>query len=100
MQTAVLEDFIDQEVVDIKGKPVGVLECYWESHSGKLYLGIKPKGQDTVRVVPGATAEVDERHSWVQLGFDASRVRTAPLYDCDKELYPKLEQAADHHFRH
>ena len=99
MQTSLLEEFIDEEVVDKSGKPIGVLDCYWESSSsGELFLGIRLGGQEDVHVVPGIRVELVERHSLVQIGFDAKSVRSAPLYDCDKELWPRLEQQAMEHF--
>jgi len=98
MEPSLLEDFIEQEVFDRKAKLVGVLACYWEAKNGELFLGVMPKGQDCIRVVPGEGAELDEAHCCVQLGFDAATVRAAPLYDCDLELQSGLETAAHRHF--
>ena len=98
MELSLLEDFVEQEVFDRRGKLVGVLECYWESKNGELFLGVKPRNQDCARVVPGEGAEADEQHSCIRIGFDAAAVRSAPLYDCDLELQSGLEAAAHRHF--
>jgi hypothetical protein len=98
MQASKLEDFVDEEVVDNRGRSTGVLSCYWESASGHVFLGVKLKQEETVHVVPANGGELDEPHSCVKLGFSRDLVRTAPIFDCDNELRPKLEEAANEHF--
>jgi hypothetical protein len=98
MRASLLEDFLDEEVVDKGDSPIGTLACYWESTTNHLFLGIKLTNEETVRVVPGAGAEVDQRESRIRLGFDVSLVASAPVFDCDRELRPRLEQAANEHF--
>jgi len=98
MQISRLEDFIDEEVWDHRGRPIGVLACYWESASNHLFLGVKPEGDEEVRVVPGSGAHLDEAHSCVKIDFPGADVRTAPVFDCDAELRPRLEGEANEHF--
>jgi hypothetical protein len=98
MKVALLEDFIDEEVVDNTGKTLGVLSCYWEAEDGLLFLGVKPSSDEQVHVVPGIGASIDEPHSIIKLGFPAALVRTAPVFDCDREMRPRLEESANEHF--
>jgi hypothetical protein len=98
MLAAILDDYLDQEVMDLTGAIVGTLSCYWESNSGVIFLGVKIKGREDVRVVPGLNARADERLSCVRVGFKASEIRTAPEFDCDKEMKASLEHAASEHF--
>jgi hypothetical protein len=98
MMASVLDDFIDQEVLDLSGATVGTLSCYWEGHGGMIFLGVKMKGREDVRVVPGLNARADERLSCVRVNFRASQIRNAPEFDCDKELKASLEHAASEHF--
>jgi len=98
MQSAILEDFIDEEVVDRRGNNIGVLSCYWESAPGHVFLGIKPQGLEEIRVVPAEGVKLDEHHSCVLVPFAPHKIRTAPVYDCDKELRSQLEEAASRHF--
>jgi hypothetical protein len=93
-----LDDFIDEDVVDLRGVTIGTLACYWESTSGDLFLGIKVNGEETARVVPGVNARVDDRHSCIQVDFQAGVVQSAPLLDCDEDLKARLEVAAKSHF--
>jgi hypothetical protein len=51
-----------------------------------------------VHIVPGVKAELDERHSASHIHLNPAAVKSAPLFECDKELHPKLEQAAQQHF--
>jgi hypothetical protein len=97
---AILDDFLDEEVVDRTGLAVGTLECYWESNDGILVLlGVKLNGEDSTRVVPGRGAHVDDRHSCTRLGFSSSQVRSAPVFDCAKPLDAKLESAVYKHYK-
>ena len=98
MLPTILDDFLDQEVVDIRGDTVGTLSCYWESANGLLFLGVRIKDQDVVRVVPDHNSRVDDRHSCVRLGFSAKMVSSAPPFDCEKEMKVSLEKASTAHF--
>ena len=98
MKISMLEDFIDEEVVDNAGKTLGVLSCYWEAEDGLLFLGVQPSSDEKVHVVPGIGATIDEPHSIIQLDFPAALVRTAPVFDCDRVMRPRLEEAANEHF--
>src|SRR6185295_12252007 len=82
-----LDDFMGEEVVDKKGSNIGTLECYWQSAIGLLvFLGIKVKGHESIRVVPGRPSQVDDRHACIRLGFDVVDIESAPRLDCGKEL--------------
>ena len=98
MKVSLLEDFIDEEVVDNKGKTLGILSCFWEAEDGLIFLGVQPSSDERVHVVPGTGATIDEPHSIIQLGFPGALVRTAPVFDCDREMRPRLEEAANEHF--
>jgi len=95
---AILDDFLSEEVTDKSGTAVGTLSCYWESNSGQLFLGVEIKNQSVVRVVPGAIALLDDRHSCIRVSRTLAAIESAPVYDCDKEMYPRLEVAANKHF--
>ena len=96
---AALDDYLEEEVVDVSGKSVGTLSCYWEGTEGELvYCGISIEGEDNVRVVPGIDAQTSERFSWVRLNYPAAKVRTAPVFECDEELSPEFEQMIYKHF--
>src|SRR6478752_3553229 len=90
MKMEMLEEFIDEEVVDYQGKPIGTLSCYWESAKGQLFLGVKPRGENLVHVVPGLAAVMDEPHSCVILRLDESEVKSAPILVCNQEILPSL----------
>jgi len=97
---SVLDDFLDEEVVDKRGTPVGTLACYWQSVSGLvIFLGISVQGEESVRVVPGRRSQVDEQHSCIQVGFDAVDMESAPQFDCATELDATLERTVYEHFR-
>ena len=98
IQITNLEEFVDEEVVDNRGKPIGVLACFWESATGQLFLGVKPEGEDAVHVVPGEGSSLDEPHSCVKLDVSGRLVKSAPVFDCDLDLRPRLEKAAQEHF--
>ena len=95
---AILDDFLDAEVLDKRGDTIGTLECYWESASGTFFLGIKITEQEIVRVVPGSLARLDERHACILVGCGAATIRSGPPFDCDKELKGQIEHAANKHF--
>jgi hypothetical protein len=96
---SVLDDFQGEEVVDKRGTPVGTLACYWQSVSGLvIFLGIKLQGEESVRVVPGRRSQVDERHSCIQVGFDAVDIASSPHFDCAMELDATLERIVYEHF--
>src|SRR6185436_5044638 len=96
---SVLDDFIDEEVMDKEGGVIGTLACYWQSVSGHLvFLGIKVKGQEGVRVVPGRRSQVDDRDACIRLGFDAEAVESAPRLDCATEVDATLERTVYEHF--
>ena len=97
---SVLDDFLDEEVVDKQGTAIGALACYWQSVSGRLvFLGIKVKGQESVRVVPGRRSQVDTRNTCIRLGFEAEDIKSAPHFDCDNELDATFERSVYEHFR-
>ena len=97
---SVLDDFMDEEVLDKQGKVIGTLACYWQSLAGLLvFLGIKVKGHECVRVVPGRPSQVDERDACIRLGFDGADVESAPRLDCATELDATLERTVYEHFR-
>lgn len=97
---SVLDDFMDEEVVDQEGAAIGTLACYWQSVSGQLvFLGIKLKGQEAVRVVPGHRSQVDERNACLRLSFDAEDIESAPQFDCATEVDAALERAVYKHFQ-
>lgn len=97
---SVLDDFMDEEVVDKQGTVIGTLACYWGSVSGLLvFLGIKVKGHESVRVVPGRPSQVDDRHACIRLGFEAVDIESAPRLDCATQLDATLERAVYEHFR-
>jgi hypothetical protein len=97
---SVLDDFQGEEVVDKEGKAVGTLACYWQSVSGLvIFLGIKVKGHENIRIIPGHRSQVDERHSCIQVGFDAVEIESAPQLDCATELDATLERSVYKHFR-
>jgi hypothetical protein len=98
MIASTLDDYLDQEVMDLTGSTIGTLSCYWEGAGEMVFLGVKLQGQEDVRVVPGVGARVDERLSCVRVGFKASEIRTAPEFDCDKDMKASLEHAASEHF--
>lgn len=93
---ALLDDFLSEEVLDRRGVSIGTLECYWETPGGSLLLGIKIN--EKVRVIPGAFAQVDDRHSCVVVSAEAARVKTGPALDCDQDVEAQLELAAKRHF--
>jgi hypothetical protein len=96
---AVLDDFLDEEVVDNQGLTIGTLACYWKSVSGLLiFLGIRVKGQESVRVVPGRRSQVDDRHACIRLDFEAEDIASAPHFDCDNELGATFERSVYEHF--
>jgi hypothetical protein len=96
---SVLDDFLDEEVVDQQGTTIGTLACYWNSVSGLLmFLGIKLKGEQRVRVVPGRRSQVDDRHACIRLGFEAEDIASAPYLDCDTDLNPPFERRIYEHF--
>ena len=96
---SVLDDFMGEEVVDKQGTAIGTLACYWQSASGLLvFLGIKVKGHENVRVVPGRRSQVDDRHACIRLGFDAVDIQSAPCLDCATELKETLEGNVYEHF--
>jgi hypothetical protein len=96
---SVLDDFMGEEVVDKKGTAIGTLACYWQSASGLLvFLGIKVKGHESVRVVPGRPSQVDDRHACIRLGFDVVDIESAPRLDCGTELGAILERTVNEHF--
>ena len=96
---SVLDDFLDEEVVDKQGTAVGTLACYWKSASGLLlFLGIKVKGQESVRVVPGRRSQVDNRNTCIRLGFEAEDIESAPQFDCAIELDEPFERDVYEHF--
>jgi len=96
---AVLEDYLDEEVVDRNGKLLGTLSCYWEDGEGQLvFCGIRLNNAEEVRVVPGEDCQISERQSWVRVNYSASVVRKAPAYDCDKELDARFERAVFEHY--
>lgn len=78
---------LDEEVVDQEGAPIGTLACFWKSVSGLvIFLGIKVKGQQSVRIVPGRRSQVDDRNTCIRLGFEAEAIASAPRFDCADEL--------------
>ena len=96
---SVLDDFMDEEVVDKQGRTIGTLACYWQSVSGLLvFLGIKMKGHENIRVVLGRRSQLDEEHACVRLGFDGVDIESAPCLDCATELDAALERAVYEHF--
>ncbi|MEO8428259.1 MAG: hypothetical protein ABI651_14210 [Verrucomicrobiota bacterium] len=97
---SVLENFLDEEVVDKQGTTIGTLTCYWPSVTGtRVFLGVKLKGQETIRVVPGRRSQVDDRQACIRLGFDAVDIEAAPRFDCARELDATIERAVYEHFR-
>jgi hypothetical protein len=96
---SVLDDFIDKEVVDKQDLIVGKLACYWQSSNGRLiFLGIKVKGGDDIRVVPGRRSQVDEYGTSVQLGFDAAEIESAPHLARGVQLDATFERAVYDYF--
>jgi len=96
---AVLEDYLDEEVVDRNGKLLGTLSCYWEDGDGQLvFCGIHMNNAEEVRVVPATDVQVSERQSWVRVNYPASVVRKAPAYDCDNELDAQFERTVFEHY--
>ena len=96
---SLLDDYMDEEVVDKEGNPIGTLACYWQSVSGHLvFLGINVKGQKVVRVVPGHRSQVDDRHACIRLGFDLEDIESAPQFECATEVDAALERAVYKHF--
>jgi hypothetical protein len=93
---AILDDFLDEEVLDQRGVTLGTLECYWETPGGSLLLGIKIN--EKVRVVPGMLAQVDDRHSCVVIGAEAALVLSSPTLECDQDLKAQLELTVNRHF--
>ncbi len=97
---AVLDDFMDEEVVDKEGTAIGTLACYWQSASGLLvFLGIKLNRHESVRIVPGQRSQVDDKNACIRLAFDAVDVESAPRLDCATELDAAIERAVYEHFR-
>jgi hypothetical protein len=96
---SLLDDFMDEEVVDMQGVSVGTLACYWQSVSGLLvFLGIKVEGHQSIRIVPGRRSQVDERHACIRLGFDAEDIESAPRLNCATELDATIERSVYEHF--
>jgi hypothetical protein len=94
-----LDDFQGEEVVDKHDTPVGTLGCYWQSVSGLLvFLGIKLKGQEDIRVVPGRPSQVDDRHACIRLGFEGDDIESAPPFDCASEMDTSFERRVYEHF--
>jgi len=97
--SAVLDDFMDEEVVDKQGTAIGTLACYWQSVNGRLvFLGIEIEDQEGVRVVPGLRSQVDDKHACIRLNFEAEDIASAPLFDCANELDATFERAVYEHF--
>jgi hypothetical protein len=97
---AVLDDFMDEEVVDERDAVIGTLACYWQSVSGELvFLGIKLERHEAIRVVPARRSQVDGKHSCIRLGFDARDIESAPQFDCASDLDAALERMVYEHFR-
>jgi hypothetical protein len=97
---SVLDDFLDEEVVDKQGTPVGTLSCFWKSVSGLvIFLGIKVTEEESVRVVPGRPSQVDDRNTCIRLGFEAEAIESAPHFDCANEVDAKFERRVYEHFR-
>lgn len=95
----VLDDFLDEEVVDEQGTPIGTLACYWQSVSGLVvFLGIKVNGHENIRVVPGRPSQVDDRHACIRLRFDPAEIESAPRLDCGTELDATLERTVYKHY--
>jgi len=96
---ASLDDFMDEEVLDSRGKIVGALACYWHSVSGRLlFLGIRVDGHKSIRIVPGLQSQMDETHSCIRLGFTAPDIESAPHFTCEEELDSATERAVYEHF--
>ena len=95
---AEVDDFVDEEVLDRRGIVIGTLECHWQSAGGSIFLGIKMRGQTTVRVVPGSIAMLDDRRSCIRLASQAPVIRSAPVFNCDEDLRSNLQQASENHF--
>src|SRR2546423_4775187 len=94
-----LDDYLDEEVVDGQGNRLGTLACYWEDGDRRLvFCGVKVNGGEEVHVAPGDETQISERYSWVRLACPASKVVTAPIYDCEKELDAALERAVYEHY--
>lgn len=95
---ALLDDFMDEEVVDEQGGIIGTLACYWQSLTGLVFLGIKIKGDVNIRVVPGRRSQVNEEHACIHLDFEAADIKSAPSLDCAAQLDTALERAVYDHF--
>jgi hypothetical protein len=96
---SVLDDFLDEEVVDQEGAPIGTLACFWKSVSGLvIFLGIRVKGQQSVRIVPGRRSQVDNRNTCIRLGYEAEAIASAPHFDCADELDATFEGRVYEHF--
>jgi hypothetical protein len=89
-----LEDFMGEEVVEVDGKPVGTLACYWEREQRKaLLLGVDIPGRSGhTHVVPAQGARLNERQTYVQVSFASEKLIQAPCLDCECELDEAFEQ--------
>ncbi len=88
------EDFLGEEVVDIKGSPIGTLACFWEHEEGKpVLLGIDIGAlSNEIHLLPAKGVKLDTRKSYVAVDFTKEKVSKAPVLDCGSELDPKLER--------
>lgn len=87
------EDFLGEEVVDVKGNPIGTLACFWEYDEGRPVLfGIDMGAHSNdIHLLPVNGARLDAKKSYFAVEFTREKVRLAPVLDCGAELDEKLE---------
>src|SRR3982751_4562 len=89
-----LEQYIDHEVVDRNGNPVGTLSCLWSDHSHEpAYLGVKTGwlfGKN--HVVPAEGVEVNKQRRTIRLPYTVDKVKEAPSYDVGDEIDDTAER--------
>ena len=96
---AVLDDFLDEEVVDRRGMAIGTLACYWQSVSGALvFFGVRLEGQESIRAVLGRHSQLDDRRACIRLGFDVEVIEDAPIFDSAQELDAMMECTVHDYF--
>ncbi len=88
------EDFMDEEVVDTEGNPIGTLACYWEHDEGKpVLLGIDVGGQGHhTHLMPAKDARPNAKHAYIVVNYTKEKVSQAPCLDCGCELDGPFEK--------
>ena len=89
-----LEDYLDAEVMDVDGKQIGTLRCFWADGEGApAFVGVKSSSaNDGTLVVPVALVQPNEYHCCVVIRASQEQLRGAPILPCDESLSPEVEE--------